>query len=347
MKASGNNYSDYIKLSAVLLPALSFANMIAPGLVKLLIKKGIARSEDFAGGLASLKLSLFKSQINIKGFDLELIKNKEKINFVHCDSATIGFSIKELLKGRVLAKIEATGLALTYIKDKTRLNERGNPQAGIPVLITSLNIKDINLEYIDHSTTPQVKLNCDSIGVSATNVTLMSTPQILPTQIECTGNIYGGQLRGLVKLNLAQPEPAFDVNFELKDISMARLNNFFSAYGKFKVEDGLLSFYTEAAAKNGTFKGYVKPIITNLEIKKDENHTGIVSLLWQEFLTATTAIFKNQKEDQLATKLPVEGTFSQPDINVWHAVAEVLKNAFITALKPSIDNEINIDSVKS
>jgi hypothetical protein len=58
-------------------------------------------------------------------------------------------------------------------------------------------------------------------------------------------------------------------------------------------------------------------------------------------------VFKNQKENQVATKVPMEGTFKNPQTNVLEALWEVLRNAFIQALVPRIDYEININSVKT
>jgi hypothetical protein len=58
-------------------------------------------------------------------------------------------------------------------------------------------------------------------------------------------------------------------------------------------------------------------------------------------------IFKNQKEDQVATKVRIEGDFKNPQTFTLDAIFEVLRNAFIQALLPSIDHEININSVRN
>jgi len=47
----------------------------------------------------------------------------------------------------------------------------------------------------------------------------------------------------------------------------------------------------------------------------------------------------------LATKIPFEGTLKEPNTNVWYAMTHVLKNAFIRAIIPAIDNDITIASV--
>ena len=57
-------------------------------------------------------------------------------------------------------------------------------------------------------------------------------------------------------------------------------------------------------------------------------------------------VFENQPKDQLATKIPFKGNLDDPQTNVWYALTNILQNAFIHALQPTIDNEITIGSVK-
>ena len=48
---------------------------------------------------------------------------------------------------------------------------------------------------------------------------------------------------------------------------------------------------------------------------------------------------------ELATKIEIEGDFKNPDTHTLDALWEVVKNAFIHALVPAIDNQINLKSV--
>ena len=56
-------------------------------------------------------------------------------------------------------------------------------------------------------------------------------------------------------------------------------------------------------------------------------------------------IQKWQRKDQLATKVEIEGDFKNPDTHTLDALWEVIKNAFIQALVPAIDNQINLKSI--
>jgi hypothetical protein len=62
-------------------------------------------------------------------------------------------------------------------------------------------------------------------------------------------------------------------------------------------------------------------------------------------IDAAAHVLRNPRKKQVATKINVEGSFHHSSTDIMGAVWEVLKNAFIEALLPSVDNEINIGSV--
>ncbi len=40
-------------------------------------------------------------------------------------------------------------------------------------------------------------------------------------------------------------------------------------------------------------------------------------------------VFSNQRKDQLATKIPLEGSFANPETDIWYTIVDLLRNAFI------------------
>ena len=104
--------------------------------------------------------------------------------------------------------------------------------------------------------------------------------------------------------------------------------------------------YAEAAANEGKFTGYVKPIIKDLDVLGMEDRgDNIFRKMWEGFVGGIGQVFKNQDKDQVATKVSFQGEFDQPNTDVWSAVINILRNAFIQAIQPAIDNEINISVV--
>jgi len=129
----------------------------------------------------------------------------------------------------------------------------------------------------------------------------------------------------------------------LTNTNIVDFNNFLSAYGKFDVKEGSLSIYTEAAAKDGRIIGYVKPIVKDLKVvdlEQDSKKPG--HLLWESIVGLAAWVFKNHPHDQLATKVDFDGDLKKPDISIWSVIGQTLKNAFIQALYPSLENSITI-----
>ena len=149
-----------------------------------------------------------------------------------------------------------------------------------------------------------------------------------------------------MNINPLAKQPTFDLNAELKDTNLVLLNDFFKAYAKIDVNKGKFGMYTEVAAKDGAFKGYVKPIIKDLDVLGHEDRNdNIFRKMWEGLVGFVGQVFKNQPEDQVATKIPFEGRLDNPETNIWITITNVLQNAFIQAIQPSIDSEINIASV--
>lgn len=131
-------------------------------------------------------------------------------------------------------------------------------------------------------------------------------------------------------------------------MELPQLNDFLMAYGKFDVTRGTFGLYSEIAAKEGAFGGYVKPLIKDLKVLgPKERDKNLLESAWEVTVGAIGMVFRNWSEDQVATKVEMKGRLDGPRTNVLHAIVEVLRNAFIQALQPSIDHEINLDSVEA
>ena len=113
-----------------------------------------------------------------------------------------------------------------------------------------------------------------------------------------------------------------------------------------KILKGRFRMYTEVASKQAKFAGYVKPIIKDLDVVgKEDRDDNLFQKIWEGFVGVVGEVFENQPKDQIATKIPFEGRLDNPDTDLWITIINILENAFIRAIQPSIDNEISIGSV--
>ncbi|MDY6984151.1 MAG: hypothetical protein SV422_13790, partial [Pseudomonadota bacterium] len=103
----------------------------------------------------------------------------------------------------------------------------------------------------------------------------------------------------------------------------------------------------ELAAREGMLVGYVKPIIYGLDVfswKDDVGDDGDNPLrgLWEGLVDLVAELLENQPRDQIASNIPLEGDISSPDTNMFVAVANIFKNAFVEAYDANLENTISL-----
>jgi len=133
---------------------------------------------------------------------------------------------------------------------------------------------------------------------------------------------------------------------KLEKTNMVLLNDFLRVYANIDVNKGYFGLYTEVAAKDGKFDGYVKPLITDLDIVEWTKEEGsFLQIAYESLVGAAAWLLKNHKKDQLATKVYLSGKLDDPKIKIGKAISIILENAFVAALKPAIDREINLSTI--
>ena len=55
---------------------------------------------------------------------------------------------------------------------------------------------------------------------------------------------------------------------------------------------------------------------------------------------------KNWSHDQFATTIPVSGNFDDPSLDSWTAFINLLKNAWVEAVKPGLNGTVNLPATK-
>jgi hypothetical protein len=271
------------------------------------------------------------------------------------DLIDLSLEWRALFHGKIVGKIYVETPVIEFTKDKVEPKQvvedtttfRQLLDFGMPLDVNRVEIENGSVQYKDLTSQPPVDIFMTDIYLLAENLQNTVDPvHILPATIIAEADVYGGHVNLDVKLDILAEYPTFDIQAEVQHLNLPGLNAFFKAYGKFTVEKGDFSVYTEMAAKDGGFKGYVKPLIVDLKVlgpdDKDEN---VLVKLWEGIIEAAAWVFKNKPEDQLATKIPIEGKFTNPKPDIIYTIFEVLRNAFIEALNPALDYEINIHSV--
>jgi len=144
-----------------------------------------------------------------------------------------------------------------------------------------------------------------------------------------------------MKLDPFSYRPTFHMATRLLGLDVTKINDMAMAYGAFDFKRGWFDLVIEADSKEGRIAGYVKPLFRDLRmfsLKQDIKEDNVVQFFWQLILGVTTTIFKNQPRDQFGTLIPFTGDATAPNTDVLATIGNVLRNAFIRAYLPRLQD---------
>lgn len=332
--------------------------LLLPRIILHYANKSLANLEGYYGQIADIDLSLYRGAYQIDNIYINKVDTTsgDRIPFFDADIIDLSVEWSALFDGRIVGELVIQNPTLIFTKDKAEPKEVQKDTTDfkavlkdlMPLKVNKFEIIDGSVHYKDESTKPVVDVKLDNLDVIALNLSSVQDTAVLPATIDASANVYRGTFVMNVKLDPLADDPTFDLNAELKNTYLPEFNEFFQAYGNLDINEGTFGLYTEIAAKDRKFTGYVKPVIKNLDVVGPEDKKdNILQKAWEGVAGAVGEIFENQKKDQVATKVPIEGSFDNTTVGTWYAITTVIRNAFIQALYPSLDYQINIGTVEA
>lgn len=332
--------------------------LILPYVVLRLVNDRLAKMKGYYGQVADIDIALIRGAYQLDSMYINKVDTTtfEQTPFFSAAEIDLSIEWRALFKGSIVGEMTFEKPMITFSKDKVEPKTVRNDSSSfkylkddlMPLQINRVEINEGIIKYRDNFSKPKVDIALTNANAVALNLkNSYDSSALLPASLKASANIYDGDFSLNVKLNPLAEVPTFDMNAEAKNINLVKLNEFFKAYAKVDVNKGNFGLYTEVAAKEGKFKGYVKPLIKDLDILgKEDRDDNVFRKMWEGITGAASEIFENQPEDQVATKVPFEGALKNPDTDTWEALATILQNAFIRAIQPAIDQEINIETVE-
>lgn len=313
--------------------------------------------KGYYGHVEDIDLSILRGAYKIDRIYINKVDSAARHQTPFFAASLIDLSIewKALFNGALVGELIFEHPGIVFTKDKVEPSDVAKDSSDfkkvlddlMPLQVNRFEVKEGTIQYKDEQSKPVVDIKMDRVYVLAQNLrNSYDSSSVLPARIHAEAAVYEGTLRFDVQANPLASVPTFDMSAELQNTNLVKLNEFFQAYAKVDVNKGTFGMFTEVAAKDGKFTGYVKPIIKELDVLGSEDrHDNFLRKVWEGLVGGVAEIFQNQSKDQLASKIPFKGNLNNPKTNTWQAIANVLQNAFIQAIQPAIDNEITIGSV--
>jgi len=333
-------------LIAALIGARLYLNVWLPDYVNRVLNN----IEGYEGSVADIDIDLYRGAYRIH--QLKLYKKTGKIPtpFIDIETADLSIQWGALLHGRVVSNAELTQPVLNFA-----VNESGTAKqtgAGVdwskpikdlmPIDINLVTFNDGKLTYQDFSTTPKVNVYIHHMSGEIRNLrNVVDAGQPLPSTLTIKGDsIGGGALQMAGKMNILKPVPDMDMDIKLEKVHLPALSDYTNAYGAIDIKEGNLNVYSELVIKNNHVSGYIKPIATHMSLIDLRKAANPVKLAWETVVAAVVELFTNQRKDQFATKIPLEGDLGNVDTDTWSAIGGIIHNAFVSAFKNGLDKDV-------
>ncbi|HLI93413.1 MAG TPA: DUF748 domain-containing protein, partial [Puia sp.] len=209
------------------------------------------------------------------------------------------------------------------------------------IKISRLDIVDSEASFTDETKDPHYRLFISQLRVELTNLSNHFSEGL--AHLRLSGLFMGS---GLTTLRADfRPEKAgsdFDMDLAMHDASLPSMNDLLRAYGKFDVETGQLSVYSQVTVRQGEMKGYVKPLFSKLKVydpAQDKNKTAIHKV-YEMAVGAAAKVVKNSSTNKVATQVDMSGRLKNPDVSAWQAMVEFVENGFVRAILPGFDRQV-------
>jgi uncharacterized protein YhdP len=324
------------------------ARVAAPYVIEHYVNRALSDLDGYTGRIEDVDLHLWRGAYQVEELNIEKTGGRVPVPFVSLERLDLGVNWRALFDGAIVAKVAMFRPKVNFVKGPSKAQSQTGEETDwrqkldelVPLRVDRLLIVDGELHYRDFHARPKVDVFVDHLNVEVTNLT--NSKEVSETRVaglDVRANLMrSGAVRLRGNLDPFARQPTFEIKAWLEHLQIAQLNPFLKAYVNVDVDRGKLSLYSELEAKRGAFRGYVKPLIEDLDVlewRKEEERP--IEKIWEGLVGGVAEIFQNQPNDRLATRIPLEGRFEEPRVGAGKAIFALLRNAFIRALRHGLD----------
>jgi len=348
---------QFVWLIVILALALIAVRAALPSVVKDYINDKLQAMKSYEGHVGDVHLALWRGAYSIR--DVRIVKKGSQHPTPFFSGKRVDLSVewRSLLHGSLVAEGEFRQPNLNLIQAKDEEQSQTGKEENwpdrleemFPFRFNTVRIEDGTVTFRAPAIRTQDAIKATNLSGEITNMT-----NVVESGKEAFASFRGTATvldSGSARVNgsadpLAQ-QPTFDVNLEVKNVQLPKVNPWLREYIKADAESGDFELYTELAAADGKFKGYAKPIMRDVQIySSEEPEKNPLKRLWEGLVEFATEVLENDKTGQVAARIPFSGTIKDPHAGILQTIASVLHNAFVSAFARSLEGSISLRDVK-
>jgi hypothetical protein len=343
----------------VVIGVLVAARLAAPIAVERYVNRELAALGEYRGHVAEVDVFLWRGGYALR--NVEIVKPAAKgetrdTPFVSMPQMDLRLEWPALFRGQAVGEAVMFSPVLNLVQaegdEDTQLGTGVNwPQKIRDLFPFRLNVVQVQnglVTFRAPGIQAEESLTMRDFQLLLRNLTNVSrVEEAAFADILLTGRIMGNapvKLEGRIDPN--EELPTFDIDLGLENARLVDVNPWLRRFLKVDAQDGVFSMYSELAAANGRFEGYVKPILENPKIfDHKEEVGGPFQKAWEALVGLAAKIFENRQEEQVATEIPLRGEFEEPRAGLLTAFVNLVRNAFVGAFTHALEGSISLRDV--
>ncbi|MGB6151832.1 MAG: DUF748 domain-containing protein [Pricia sp.] len=353
------NSNSKFKRKRYVIPVIIIALLIAlrlalPSIVKNYVNNVLDDIPGYSGYIDDIDINLFRGAYVIHKLNLNTVDGESEVPLLSFDRADISVQWTALFDGKIVSEIILNRPELIYVFEyqtadstETEVNDWSKALTDlVPIEINTLRIKDGKVAFVELTADPTIDLNMSNLHLTATNLrNVVDVSEKLPSEVHATATSVGnGNFKLNGSMNLVKQIPDMDISFSLENASATALNDFTNHYAGIDFAEGNFNVFSEIAIADSFLTGYLKPILKDSKlIEKEDKY---FEKIWEGFVGFFKFILKNQKENTLATEIPIEGDLTAVEGEFLPTFLNIFKNAWIKAYQGTIEGKVDFEDAK-
>lgn len=349
------------KILIVLVAVLVVARLVLPYVVLRYVNKTLASMKGYTGHVADIDIQLIRGAYQIDSMQIRKLDGKLRQPFLMIPKTDLSIQWKALFKGRLVSEVECYRPEINF----TFSSDKASQQTGadvdwtaflrklLPIKINRFAVVDGTVNLTSLLAHPRADLSFKRFQGEIRNIrNIDDQRKLLPSPVVASGDVpgYGGTMNFYADMNLLKVMPDFDYKLRLNNLQLVKLNNLAREFANLDFNRGTVSIYSEMAMFDKKLNGYLKPLTRDMQIFKlnEQDHRSVGKFFTELLAQGAIDVLKNQRHNQVATRIPLSGTVDEVKTFVWPTIFGVLSNAYIEAFKKDFDNNVTLkDALQS
>ncbi len=203
-----------------------------------------------------------------------------------------------------------------------------------PLEVDHIDILDGQVAFVDTSRQERPELWLHDLQLSVENLTnRVRLTEGRPVLLTASATLArSGALSILITADPFEKGLTFSGRAAIVGLETSELYRFIKPATKLQAPQGTIDIFVEFDCRNGQLTGGVKPVLKNVKIRPDDK--GFFTAIKAWATDVAIKLFSDRVKDRnaVATVIPIKGTLTGPDVDLWPAIFGVLRNAFVEGL---------------